>query len=647
LLDINTSDGGAIRFNNFWNRTDRDGVTYDRNYPVAGSVNYGIRDSEREIQTINNSLAGENYLGRIKINWGVSHAFTSGKTVYDHELNFQEGGASKTGMMNVPQEDLKGPGEILMDYAYNNWPLAYLNTGFWRPGENKDRDLSTYLDLERTFNLTDNINVTLKTGAKYRFKDRNNVIEVYRSPYWVNRPKSFKELADGSIVPADFSNTSFADPIMVGGSNISMLNFLQDNPPSRGIFDGKYIVDPLIDADLVREWYDVHKDGISQDGSLREYARFSDNVEDNYSVTERISSGYGMATINLGSMIRVIGGVRFEKEKNDYTAKWAPEISGFFTYDPTTVSDTTASYSETYVLPNFHIRFKPVDWFDIRFAATKSLARPNFTMRLPTLVVERTRNRVDRGNPDLKTTEAWNYDLIASLYDTKYGLFTVGVFQKKLDNIFYNLGGVRILNSDMEATLNLPEGYGNYIGFSLNEPVNTQGSEVKGIEFDLQANLGFLPGFLGNFVFRGNFTKLQSVTYIPRFRFNVDNTVFPPIQTPEFYETEERLEGQPSDFGNLALGYDQGGFSGRLSVFFQDDYPTSVTSTGLGDTFQKGYSKWDLALKQEIKKYKAEIMLNVTNLTNMYEGTYYKYNNLDRGSRRYDMLVDLGIRFTL
>lgn len=647
LLDIKTPDGGAIRLNNFWNRTDRDAVNYNRDYPVNGNVSYGIRDTEREIHSLNNSLAGENFLGNININWGISHALTIGKTLYDHDMTFQEGGAAGSGMMNVPQEDQKGPGEILMDYAYNNWPLAYINRAFWRPGENKDRDLAAYLDLERAFNLTDNINVTLKAGTKYRFKDRKNILEVYRAPYWVNRPKNFIQLDDGSIVPADFSNTSFADPIMVGGSNISMLNFLTENPPSRGIFDDRYVVNPLLDADLMREWYEIHKNGISEDGSLREYARFSDGIEDNYSVTERISSGYAMATLNFGRMIRLLGGVRVEKEKNDYTAKYAPEVSGFFTYDPTTVSDTMTSYTETYVLPNFHIRFKPFDWFDLRFAATKTLARPNFTMRLPTLVVERTRQSVDRGNSDLKTTEAWNYDLIGSFYDSKYGLFTVGVFQKKLDNIFYNLSGIRILNVDMEADLGLPTGYGNYIGYTLSEPVNTQGSEVKGIEFDLQANLSFLPGFLGNFVFRGNYTVLKSVTYIPRFKFNVDNSTFPPKNIPEFYETKERLEGQPSNFGNLALGYDMGGFSGRLSVFFQDDYPTSVTSSGLGDTFQKGYSKWDLALKQEIKKYRTEIMLNIVNITNMYEGTYYKYRSLDRGSRRYDMLIDLGLRFTL
>ena len=40
-------------------------------------------------------------------------------------------------------------------------------------------------------------------------------------------------------------------------------------------------------------------------------------------------------------------------------------------------------------------------------------------------------------------------------------------------------------------------------------------------------------------------------------------------------------------------------------------------------------------------------MLNVTNLSNFYEGTYWGFKGLDNGSTLYDILVDLGIRVTL
>jgi TonB-dependent receptor len=647
LLDFQLPSGGVIRFNNFYNKTDRDLIRYQRDYPVEGSVNYNILNSEREVHSINNSLSGDHIVEKIKINWGASHSVSIGKMPFYHEMNFLEGGAQGTGMGNVRPEDLKGPGQLLIPYAYNNFALAYLDRAYFQTSENKDRDLTGYLDIEREFNLSDNINLVVKAGGKYRQKERSNDDNRFRAPYWIKPPNKQWLLDDGTIIPADYSGTSFEDLVLIGGGNVSMANFLAEPPKSMGLFDSKYDLNPLIDPNLSREWYETHKRGIGTDG-LAEYNPYQTVIKNIYSVTERISSGYAMATLNLGKMIRITGGVRVEKEDNDYTAKYAPDIAGFYTFDASKVKDTTSSYSQTFVLPNIHLRFKPVKWWDLRLAATNTLARPDFIMRLPTLVVDRTASgTISRGRPDLKNTEAWNYDVISSFYHSKYGLFTVGGFYKKLDNIFYNLNGQRIFNKTMETSLNLPKGYGSYVGLVLNEPVNTQGTELYGVEFDLQANLKFLPGFLGNLILRGNFTTISSVTYIPRYKIEQDNSVFPPKQTPVWYETEERMEGQPANFGNVALGYDQGGFSARLSTFFQGDYLTSVSAFGLGDTYQKGYSKWDLAVKQEIPRFKSEIMLNLTNLTSFYEGTYMGYRNLDNGSTNYDIQIELGIRITL
>jgi TonB-dependent receptor len=647
LMDFELKNGGALRFNNFFNSTGRDAVYYYRTYPTTETVTYSILDTERKIHTLNNALSGEHFVEKFKVNWGVSHALSVGETPYYHQLTFSEGGSFESGMMAPDEDDLHGPGDLLVPLAYNNFSAAYLSGAYQQTAKNKDRDLTAYLDLERTLKLSDGINIVLKAGGKYRSKNRSNDVDRYWSPYSIIKPRSYQQLEDGSIVAADFTGTSFEELEMVGGTNVGLNNFLGDNPTTRSIMDGRFTLNPMIDADLAREWYETHKNGISLDGSQSEYMRYHDCIDQIYDVTERIASGYAMATINLGSMVRVIGGVRVENENNDYTSKFAPDIAGYLTYDPSEVADTSASYNASYILPNFHLRFKPFEWWDLRLAATKTLSRPSFSMRLPNIVVLRSSTIITRGNPDLKTTEAWNYDVISSLYSSKYGLFTVGGFYKRLDNISYELEDVNIINADMEASLNLPEGYGSYVGLALTEPINTSGTEIFGIEFDLQANMKFLPGLLSNFILRGNFTMINSTTNYPRFTVEQDNSVFPPTQTPVWYEAEGRLNGQPSSFGNCAIGYNQGGFSGRLSVFFQGDYLNSVSSIALYDQYQKGYSKWDLSLKQDIRKYNMEIMLNVSNLTNMSEGTYYKYQNLDNGSSTFGLLANLGVRLTL
>ncbi len=237
-------------------------------------------------------------------------------------------------MDNVPAEDQKGPGELLIPYAFNNWPLAYLNTAFFEATENKDRNMTAYLDLERSFALSDKINLAIKAGGKYRMKDRSNDVDRFRAPYWVVRPKNYQMLPDGSIVPLTFEGSSWEDGLIdVGGNNVSMLNFMVDNPPSRTVA-GKYLLNPFIDPDLAREWYDLRKNGITNPtGGLEEYNPYPDRIMRIYDVTERVSSGYAMATMDLGRMFRLIAGVRLEKEDNDYETTFAPDIAGFYDYD--------------------------------------------------------------------------------------------------------------------------------------------------------------------------------------------------------------------------------------------------------------------------------------------------------------------------
>ena len=456
-------------------------------------------------------------------------------------------------------------------------------------------------------------------------------------------------LDDGTIVNADYSNTSFAN-LQKFGQSVLLTNFLDNPVASRQIFSGEYELTPMINPALEREWYATHKNNVNANATAYEYAGHPSGISNNYTVKEQVNSAYVMSTVDLGKMFRFIAGVRIEQENNDYTAKYAPDVYGMSLITKDDVSDTTMTYSETFILPNFHLKFKPVDWFDLRLAATKTLARPDFTMRLPSLVIGRGDvNTIYKGNTGLENTEAWNFDVIASFYKNQYGLFTIGGFYKKLDNVFYLLNDVVISNNQMVSDYELPTGpgTGSYKGMRLSSPVNTDNTTIKGVEFDLQTNLTFLPGFLSYFILRGNLSLIQSVTYIPRFRIEEDRTKIPYTKTPVFYETEETLEGQPAKFGNVALGYDRKGFSARLSAFFQGDYVASVSGNEKLDVMQRGYTKWDLALKQEIKKFNTELMFNISNISNMREGTYYKYMNLDRGSSIYGMLFDFGVRVTL
>jgi outer membrane receptor protein involved in Fe transport len=110
------------------------------------------------------------------------------------------------------------------------------------------------------------------------------------------------------------------------------------------------------------------------------------------------------------------------------------------------------------------------------------------------------------------------------------------------------------------------------------------------------------------------------------------------------------LENQPEFYGNISLGYDIGGFSGRISLFHQSEYNLSFTPSGRGDLIVDPFTRLDLALKQQVTDY-LSVMLNISNLTNVKEGNSinnrvngYKISNINE---RYGMTVDLGVKLVL
>ena len=109
-------------------------------------------------------------------------------------------------------------------------------------------------------------------------------------------------------------------------------------------------------------------------------------------------------------------------------------------------------------------------------------------------------------------------------------------------------------------------------------------------------------------------------------------------------------KGQPEFFGNAALGYDIGGFSARISLFFQSEYTSQYSADGRTDVVTNSLNRWDLSLKQQITN-KIALILNINNLTNVDEST--SVNNRINGwtlpntSVNYGLTADLGVQVGL
>jgi TonB-dependent receptor len=428
----------------------------------------------------------------------------------------------------------------------------------------------------------------------------------------------------------------------------------------------KYFLYPIINRDALKQWWDISKNGINSDGKGPEYSRNNESDGDYYRITERISSFYLMNTLNWGENITFIAGVRAEIEDNDYMSKFSPSpLTGFPT--PTgTIKDTSAHHNETIWLPNFHLTFRPTEDINIRLAAYGAIARPDFNQRLNSFIARNSGNigstnsvTLDIGNPRLKAAKAMNYEVNASYYNRIFGFMSFSAFYKEIKDMYHMVNGVQTVGNRLLDSLGIPWRSPFVSGtlYALTYPYNSADpTKVWGFEFEHQANLRFLPGLLSGLVLSYNFSIVRSETYVMSSHIDSVMVKVPgwPFPVASYYtvidQKKQKLEGQPEFYGNVAVGYDVGGFSARLSFFFQGEYVTSFSADGRSDQVQGKFTRLDLALKYEYSD-NLSFFLNLNNITNTEECTYIRNKYLGADlldtSEKYNFTSDLGIRITL
>ncbi len=672
ILDIGTPDGGFIKLSSLYNETSRDFITYGRNYPTTGELLfYTGRDREQTIRLFSSALTGENYFLGLNSNWGASYSRSASEFPYDLELAFTEPsttdseGTPVSGMAAVPNDARRGDPEGIIPYALNNFEQAYLYSAFFRNEEATDADLAAYLDLERNYTIGTSFRGALKVGGKFRSKSRSRDRAEVFSPYYNTPFPDWVQMDDGTVIPKDFTGTSFEN-YLSNGELVIARNFLGGSGRSEGIFDDRFTLTPVLDRGLIREWFALNENGVRNErGSDLEYEVNREPEVDYYDITERVSAGYLMSTLDIGRAVTWIAGVRVEKEDNDYASRYAPNGLDGVPVPTGSIRDTSSTFTQTVWLPNTQFSIRATDFLTLRLAAYRALARPDFNNRLANTVARRAGfffpgNSIVIGNPSLRTATAWNYEANASFYGRRLGLFTVSGFYKKIDDYFQVINGLRYKGSAIFENLGIQydSPFGEEAQFQLRVPYNLdKETTVYGIEVEHQTNFSYLPGPLSGFVLAYNFSVVRSNTYVPRVR--VETTVierppFPPITVPTFvpYEQEQKLQRQPDFFANVSLGYDFRKFSLRLSMFHQAAYTTSfAANTEIGNDGQRdSYTRLDLALKQAIGN-RVWILLNVNNLTGVEERSIAYNSVLNRrlvnNSEIYGTTVDLGVRLSL
>lgn len=620
---------GELMFTSNYSQTTREDLRRRRSYSVSsGYQNYDIRKRESTNSVLTTGLSGKlklfNYL---ETDFSASYSVSQNDRPLNESFSFREVGAFNSN----DESDY----ETIIAAAKNRLDQTWLNVAYLDDNYVKDANSSVELNLKAPFKINNNISGYLKFGGKLRTLDRQSDI---------NR------LWTGSFVGRSIIRNNEHDPNWVINEDngwIMMENFLGDYYATDFMknFDDVYylgpgegINGPGLDYEILRKFREDYIDYYDDDPRI--------DVSD-YTAGENVTSAYGMYELNIYDKIILLGGLRYEYTKNNYKSIYgSPQVDeDGEVINVSGLVDTIGNKKEGQLLPQFQLKYKALQWADIRLAATKSLSRPNFFSLVPWERVDHFASTVERGNPELDQMSAWNYDAIVSFYG-KFGLFTMGGFYKELEKIDYTITK-RIIDKDLVTN-----------GYDLTMPINAEKtSTIKGIEFDLQTNLKFLPSPFDGIVLSANYTLIKSLTYFPYVLVETE-PVFPYATTVIDTFRTGPMPGQVDDVLNLSIGYEKKGFSFRLSMVYQS-YSLAVNedanvgslahSVGINedlDNYTEASIRWDLSVKQKINK-NFSVYLNVNNISNTPEKTYLagSVEKLYTRNFVYGTTADLGLSY--
>jgi len=370
------------------------------------------------------------------------------------------------------------------------------------------------------------------------------------------------------------------------------------------------------------------------------------NIANNYSGNEYESAAYAMATINIGTQITLIGGARYQGLATSYRAARIFDANLANIKYPETYphKDTTIHQYHGYLLPDVSLTYKPLSWFTARLAYTSTLSYPDFNSIIPIIDIFTTQNAVTWKNFALKPAHSQNYNVQLSFYNNDIGLFTVGGFLKRIDDMIFTQS---TFSSDASKAFpgipppSIPKVYN--VTTEINNPYRV---DDYGAELDWQTHFWYLPGLLSGLVANINYTHIFSSA---KYFYTVTKPgVFPtyiPVHVDTFYT--DRLLYQPDNVVNLSVGYDYQGFSVLVSMIYQSNVSTGTDQFPEMRPAKLKYLRWDLTAKQNLPWPGLVVYLNLVNLNHASDTYVVQGNGFPTSESDYGPVVQLGLRWSL
>jgi TonB-dependent receptor len=288
-------------------------------------------------------------------------------------------------------------------------------------------------------------------------------------------------------------------------------------------------------------------------------------------------------------------------------------------------SDFIGGRDYTNVLPSLNVRLKLSPDLFIRFAAAKSIVRPDLVQMEPIFAISQTvgyqptsgatcansvptgvqancvyKYTATSGNPDLKPVRSTQFDASVEWYFAPTGSLTAAVFHKDIyDFVTNGTQNATFTNNGVTRTV------------EVTQPYNGGHGTVKGFEVGYNQYYDFLPGLFKGLGAQANFTYIDSK--------GARNAAVNPYDTTQLANVatgELPLEGMSKTSYNIAALYDLGKVSARLAYNWRERYLLTTTAANINiPAWYDDYGQLDASIFYSFSE-QLKIGVQAVNLTN-------------------------------
>ncbi|NIK50219.1 TonB-dependent receptor [Xanthomonas arboricola] len=492
----------------------------------------------------------------------------------------------------------KYPSVQIANPAFTQDPSNY----FWAAamdhlGKNRGRQLSTRVDLEYTFDDSSWLRFA-RFGMRATDRNQINKNSGYNwgviSDNWAAIPGTSNGLANMSEFMTDQSSLFTFSDFFRGGVNVPTTLVV----PNSSLVNNYRSASQMIQQIVALRGYGWAPDTYQPQDTNRQHERTQAAYAALYFGNDEawgvpVDGNIGIRVVQTNTQAEGFG-----QFQNLAGLNVSPELQARYTGQ---YFENNSQGSYTNVLPSLNLRLRFTDSLQWRFAASKAMARPDYTQLQPYVLLNVETNDAGQatdfvgtaGNPNLKPMVANQFDTALEWYFDTSDMLYATLFYKKVKDYF--------------STQTRSEIYDNR-PWLVTRPYNMDEGTIRGAELGYTQFFDQLLGWLSGFGVNANFTFVDSQ--------GGANTATDPYTNTTVTGVELPLEGLSRRSYNLAGIYEKGPLSLRLAYNWRSRYllTTSDASTRL-PTWADDYGQLDGSFFYRFNEH-LQLGVQANNLTN-------------------------------